>query len=258
MDETYQIYINRIAHLTLSATYETQLKNIQTSPKFAGEQAVAFPGYTVMTPPAGEDGKNQNFYAHLTDSQQQLLRQLPAGLIVPVPPDSFHVTIADLIWGHDYQNAAQNNPNFEQHLQQCIRDSFYSYQGLKTPVNPNQWQLLGLLVFPRALVVGLVPNSELAYEQIARLRRSIYQNSSLMALGIEQQYHFTAHITLGYFSQIYAGLDRQNLANILSSFNDYWLENEPQILNINRVELRRFENMLQYDKKPDYPVIKIS
>jgi hypothetical protein len=257
LDETYQTYINRVVPLTLPTTYETQLQNIQKSPKFDGDQAVPFPGYTVTTPPAIIDRDNEKFYTHLTASQKQLLQQVEPGLLVPVPPDSFHITIADLIWDRDYQNATQDNPHFAQQLQQCIQDSFDSYQRLEISKSDNQWQLLGMLVFPRALVVGLVPNSESNYQKIAQLRRSIYQNSNLIALGINQQYHFTAHVTLGYFSNIPKNSERQNLANILTSFNDYWLDNEPQILTINQVELRKFENMLEYTRESDYPVIQL-
>lgn len=258
MDETYQIYINRVANLTLAATYEKQLENIQKSPKFQDGQAVPFPGYTIITPPAPSDPENKSFYEHLTAFQEQLLEKLDPSLIVPVPPDSFHVTIADLIWDQDYQNTTQDNPNFEQQLKHCVQESFATYQSLGIEKNLNKWQLLGVLVLPRALAVGLVPNSQISYQQISQLRRSIYQNSHLISLGINQQYHFTAHITLGYFNQISPDLNQQNLSNILTTFNDYLLESEPQILTIKQVELRHFENMLEYKREDDYPVVHLS
>lgn len=102
MDESYQIYINRVARLTLNATYQTQLQNIQTSPKFQDGEAISFPGYTIITPPCQEDSLNSQFYEHLTSIQKQILQELNPGLTIPVPPSSFHLTVADLIWEKRY------------------------------------------------------------------------------------------------------------------------------------------------------------
>ena len=82
------------------------------------------------------------------------------------------------------------------------------------------------------MVVGLVPCNELSYDKIYQLRRSISQNQELIGLGIEQPYHLTAHITLGYFDEIPDQLDKSNLESVILSFNDQWIEKEPQILTI--------------------------
>lgn len=256
MDETYQIYVNRVARLTLPATYETQLQNIQKSPKFKNGQAVSFPGYSVLTPPHQEDLLNGEFYDQLTTTQQQLLEQLEPKIFIPVPPESFHLTLADLIWDTSYQASIQDDPNFDDKLKNSIRDSFEKYQNLEVERGKIQWQLLGLLVFPRALVMGLVPCHELSYEKIVQLRRAIYQNSDLMALGIEQRSHFTAHITLGYFDEIPAKLDCDRWANLLSSINDQWLGTEPQILTIEQVQLRKFEDMTNYLPVDHNPIVE--
>jgi hypothetical protein len=76
-----------------------------------------------------------------------------------------------------------------------------------------------------------------------------------MALGIEQQYYFTAHITLGYFGEISDNLNRDHVANILTEFNDQCLETEPQFLQIKQAELRKFDDMMSYDRESDWPVL---
>lgn len=246
-----------MARLTLEATYQTQLQNIQKSPKFTGDQPAPFAGYSVITPPGLEDLENAEFYKHLEKVQHQIINQVEPKIIIPTPLESYHFTVADLIWDGAYRDAAENNPNFEQQLQDCIRESFQIYQDSAVPSELSQWQVLGLLIFTRSLVVGLVPQDESVYEQIAQLRRSIYQNSGLIALGIDQQYHFTAHITLGYFGEIPADLDRDNLASLLSKFNDQWIENDPQILTIKQVELRRFKDMTCFEREPNYPQLQL-
>lgn len=256
MDETYQIYVNRVARLTLPTTYQTQLQNIQKSPKFEGEKAVYFPGYSVITPPWQEDSENTGFYSSLQATQKQLLEKLTPGLMIPVPAESFHLTVADLIWDNGYRAASKENPGFDQQLQNYIRDSFQKYQEFIVQQGPIEWELVGLVIFPRALGVALVPQNEEAYEQILQLRRSIYQNRQLFGLGIQQQYYFTAHITLGYFGEISPELDRDHLAAILSTFNDHWLESEPQVLTIEQAQLRKFNDMTRFERESDWPIVK--
>ncbi|MCC5638989.1 DUF1868 domain-containing protein [Nostoc sp. CHAB 5844] len=258
MDDNYQTYLNRVARMMLPEAYKSQVQHIQESSKFqphsGTRQAAPFPGYTLITPTAAEASENSAFYDKLATYQQQLL-QLPINhdLIVPVPPASFHLTLADLIWDDAYLDACEKNPKFEQELRSCCAEIFQQYQQSITPgTNPIYWQMLGLIVMPRALGVCLVSKDERCYEQIIQFRRTIYQNPKLIALGIEQHYHLTAHITLGYFGEISPDLDRNKLSDMLSELNQQWLEDSPEFL-VNRVELRKFDDMTRYYREPDWP-----
>ncbi|WP_208821641.1 DUF1868 domain-containing protein [Tolypothrix sp. PCC 7910] len=263
MDDNYQTYLNRVARMTLPEAYRSQVQHIQESSKFqpdsGSRQAAPFPGYTLITPPAEEATENSAFYTQLKGYQQKLL-ELPtnSNLIVPVPDSSFHLTLADLIWDSAYRDACEKNPQFEQQLCSCVGEIFQEYQkSLSADSQRIHWQVLGLIVMPRAIGVCLVPQDERCYEQVIKLRRTIYQNSQLMALGIEQHYHFTAHITLGYFGEISPELDRTKFSTMLSELNQQWLLNSPEFL-IDRVELRKFDDMTRYYRQPDWPTLAIS
>lgn len=263
MDDIYQTYLNRVARMTLPEAYRSQVQHIQESSKFQPysgyRQPAPFPGYTLITPPAADDTQNSAFYAHLEGYQQELL-QLPldGDLIVPVPPSSFHLTLADLIWDSAYRDACEKNPEFEQELLSCCAQIFQEYQqSLTQPILPISWQMLGLIIFPRAIAVALVPQDQRSYEQILKFRRTIYQNPQLMSLGIEQHYHFTAHITLGYFGTISPDLDRIGFSTMLSDLNQKWLLNLPEFL-IQRVELRKFDDMTKYYRQPDWASLVIN
>ncbi|MEH2293402.1 DUF1868 domain-containing protein [Nostoc sp.] len=261
MDDNYQTYLNRLARLTLPETYRSQVQHIQESYKFQPHsglrQAASFPGYTLITPPAAEEeSQNSAFYAKLQTYQQELL-QLPVNrnLIVPVPPVSFHLTLADLIWDNAYLDACEKNPKFDEELHSCLAEMFQQYQQLMTNrSHPIKWQMLGLILMPRAVAVCLVPKDEGCYEEIIKFRRTIYQNPKLIALGIEQHYHFTAHVTLAYFGEVSSDLDRTNFSTMLSELNEQWLLNLPDFL-INRVELRKFDNMTRYYREPNWPIL---
>ena len=265
MDDNYQTYLNRVARMTLPEAYKSQIQHIQESSKFRitpeGERlAMPFPGYAVMTPPSEEEeSKNFAFYAKLLLYQQELL-QLPLGydLIVPVPPASFHLTLADLIWENAYRDVCGKNPEFEEQLHSCFTEIFQQYQqSMTNATRPICWQMLGLIVMPRSVGVCLVPQDQGCYEQIVNLRRAIFQNPKLIALGIEQNYHFTAHVTLGYFGEVAPDLDRDRLSTMFEELNQQWLLSSPEFA-IHRAELRKFDDMTRYYRQPDWPILVIS
>jgi len=261
LDDTFQVYINRVARLTLPEAHRTQLQHIQPSPKFrqatdGSVDVMPFPGYSVITPPWRDDAENSEFYRHLQEFQQDVIKVLPSGLLIPVPPESFHVTLADLIWDGAYRDAAARSP-FDPSLRDRIAQIFRDVKP-HLQAGPAYWQVLGLAIRTRAVSVCLAPKDEASYEQVLALRRAIYQNSDLIALGIEQQYHLTAHITLGYFGSIPDPLDRDGISETLSHLNLDWLSRETmQSIWLHRAELRKFEDMTRYYREPDWPVIEL-
>ena len=256
MDETYQDYINRVARQTLPASHQTQLKSIQSSPKFVAGKPADFPGYTVITPLGQEDSINTEFYTHLEALQKELQQKIESDLLVPLPSETFHLTLADLIWENAYSQAVEEDINFEQELRKEIKVIFEQYQQGISITNPIAWQLLGLVIKPRAVVACLVPKDRESYDLIIQLRRSIYQNGTLMGLGIEQQYDYTAHVTLGYFGNIANDRVKDHLSNIISEINDQLIETKAQILTIHQVQLHKFDNMIHYYREPDWATVK--
>lgn len=256
MDDNYQTYLNRVAKLAMPENYKTQVQHIQSSPKFkplpgGGRQAVAFPGYTVIAPPAQEDNQNSDFYQSLYSFQKQLIELSPKDLIVPVPPGSLHLTLADLIWESAYNYAQENVEKFDIKLINAISKIFEQYQQSKI-ASPIEWQVLGITVMPRAIGVSLVPKNENAYNQILNLRRAIYQSPDLTALGMEQHYHFTPHITLGYFGEVTPSLERDRLCKTISELNQQ-LSDYP--LKIYQAELRKFDDMTHYYREQDWSIL---
>lgn len=258
MDESYQDYINRVARLTLPSACSTQLQTIQQSPKFVDGKAVAFPGYSVITPPAGEDKDNGSFYRRVETLQQQLAQQLEPNFFTPLPPTSFHFTLADLVWDDNYRQIAADNPDFDQELRQQVAASFEQYQKSASTSQTLTWQMWGIITRPRAIMACLVPKDQESYKAVTELRRSLYQNSGLIGLGIEQQYDLTAHITLGYFANIPTDLNRDRLCIVLSQINDRLVESELPTFTVKGAELRKFEDMVQYNREPDWAAVKFN
>ena len=255
MDESYQDYINRVARLTLPSACSMQLQAIQNSPKFVDGKPVSFPGYSVITPPAKEDEVNDKFYDRVKTIQAQLTQQLEQDLFVPLSPGSFHLTIADLVWDESYRQMVRANPDFEPELRQQVANSFEQYRDSISQLKPLTWQLWGIVTRPRAIMACLVPKDQESYEALIGLRRSLYQNAGLIGLGIEQQYDLTAHITLGYFGKVPESLNRDRLCIVLSQINDRLVESELPKMTIDRVELRKFANMVEYERESDWATV---
>lgn len=254
MDETYQAYLNRVARQTHPDTYRSQVQNLQESPKFNAGQPLPFPGYTINTP--GEaDAANQTFYQNLQQAQAELVELLGTNLLIALSSESLHFTVGDLIWDATYRHAVADNPDFENQLCACLDQSFRQYEALEAARSPIQLQLLGLLLRPRSIGVVLAPIEESSFSRLMQLRRAIYQNSDLINLGVEQQYPFTAHITLGYFNAIPPELDRAQLCDQLLGFNDRWVGTEPQILRSSQAALYQFEDMTHFEHRPDFPLV---
>lgn len=257
--------------MTLPETYRAQLQHIQESPKFQRRESdgtrspVPFPGYTVITPTWEDDRENTTFYESIKFYQQTLLERLEPGFLIPVPSTSFHLTLADLIWDSAYRHAIESNPAFEKQLRDQFGEIFQQFAAVEGRSTPLRWQLLGIVVRTRALGVCLAPRDESSYDRLVRFRRATYQNPGLMALGIEQQYHLTAHITLGYFGDIPDKLDQdaavaetfaERLSGLFTDLNHEWLLGEVQELRIHQAELRKFDDMTHYYRQPEWPILK--
>ena len=62
---------------------------------------------------------------------------------------------------------------------------------------------------------------------------------------------------MGYFDEIPDNLDRSSLESVILSFNDQWIEKEPQILKVAQGELRKFENMTEFLSDQTNPKVMI-
>ena len=256
MDGNYQSYINRVVQMTLPANYKQQLKNIQSSPKFIDGKPVEFPGFSVITPPSTEDSFNQEFYKSLRGFKYRLIEDLGEDLFLGLPSESFHLTLADLIWDTTYINAVKLNPNFDELLISEMGKIFQEYESEFNDIPPLQLEVLGLSIFPRAIAVCLAPN-EFSYEPIVKLRQLIYQNEQIVKLGIEQQYDFAAHITLGYFDKIEDNINLDKIEPVIKEINDLWIDNPSPVFDLKEMELRKFTDMINYIREPEWATIKL-
>ncbi|MEM1367484.1 MAG: DUF1868 domain-containing protein [Cyanobacteria bacterium P01_H01_bin.15] len=251
MDELYQDHLNRVTRLTLPESYRNVFPSLQASAKFRNGNPAPFPGYSVITPPG--DPVNAKFMSALTAFQAELTQAFPESWVM-LPSSSFHITVADLIWAEDYEATVSDNPAFETQLQAAIANVF-DEQANRSSNAPVIWQSLGILLRPRAIAVNLVPENSENYERVMTLRRAIYQNAHVVDLGIEQQYPYTAHLTLGYLQQPPVPDKRESLVKLLSRLCDRCLGDLPTF-QMNEVQLQKFDNMTHFYRAETWPYLK--
>ena len=133
---------------------------------------------------------------------------------------------------------------------------FAESENILTGVDSLDLEVIGISIFPRAIAVCFIP-TEASYEKLIKLRQLIYQNKQIINLGIEQQYDFVGHVTLGYFNEIPEDLDYEKVESIVKTVNQEWITNDLPMFNIKQWELRKFSDMLTYTRQPEWASIKL-
>ncbi len=259
MDDFYQAYFDRLAAMVQPRNYQSTLQYLQKSPKFVraddGSLAAApFPGYTLMSRPQADDAANGAAYVQLQSLYKQMAAAFPAEMLVALPLASYHMTIADLIWDSAYRDRSLNG-SYDEQFRHRLTDVLAQVEPQVVGPAPVSWQVLGCMIMPRAIGVCLVPRCEASYSRTLEVRRAIYQDAPLMGLGIDQQYHFTAHVTLAYIADVPSNLDRGAIAHHLQTLNTH-LAQAPITLDLDRAELRHFTDMTTYTRAADWPVLR--
>ena len=171
---------------------------------------------------------------------QEKIQQLTPDF-APVPPETFHLTVADLIWGDKYTALIQSQGGEIQNTQmfQRVDDILKGVDGRLLTQNAT---IVGVGGFPGA-VVAFVNVDDAAYRSIITFRDKIYSDLILAQYGVFRERPFLGHITLGYIE----GVPPQGLDDALNDIRfttDFTL---PQwTFELSDVGIYRFSNMSEY------------
>ena len=101
VDGSFNEYLQRVDNAVCVETWRTQQEYLKISEKFDAHGPVNFPGVTVLTPPGAQDPLAQAVYAYLPGLMENITAEMPR-CFHRVYPNSYHVTIADLLSGKTY------------------------------------------------------------------------------------------------------------------------------------------------------------
>jgi 2'-5' RNA ligase len=194
-----------------------------------------YPGYTVIAKPFPIDQANQQ---ELERVQKSLFKSVSG--FVPSPPDSFHLTVAELLSGQTF-TALMKQPEWDAAFagrvndlldRRAVQDSDMTIRGI----------IAGIGAFPGVVVAIVDFDSEIEYGRIIELRNTIYGDRALMSSSVKRSYPFLGHITLGYLeSAPVRGLDE--VLSVIRLKEPFGWE-----FNINGVGLHHFSNLSTYSK----------
>ena len=114
----------------------------------------------------------------------------------PVPPNTYHMTVADLLSDNRYSTASGNKP---------MMDAFF--QTVKEIIARHRCrtfdaQIVGIGAFPGVVVAFVDFTSEEDYSWIVRLRDAIFADPTVKNEGVERRFPFVGHLTLGYVESL--------------------------------------------------------
>ncbi len=213
-------------------------------------QRLPYPGYAVLsmvdTNPVKAELSNQ-----LQMMQNQLLACFdgPAGCF-PLPADSFHQTVANTFSASRFQENIVD-AGLKNRYPSLIEQAFSAIDAAIEP-EPIPMRLIGLSLFSSA--IGILGTFDFAtdYARILAFREPFYANESLANLDVRRTRPFIGHITLAYLGCNLSDPEKQNLVTTCTGINRA-LADSPLYFHVSKTELRRYDNLAQFDTRPGFP-----
>ena len=257
-------YHARVAQAVSEGGLRAALAGLKRSEKYLPSGAPApFPGFTLMTPPGAQDPLQSELYQRLTGLQRALARSLGEGRLSLLPPESFHLTVADLFAAEAAQAAgrqlsapgAPEEPRSPGELfpgEMLLGRRLLSWfqreiPALSSPL-PWRWEVAGLALFEHALVLLFRPSRERDYQQLTELRETIYGSPELAALGLRAPRPLMAHITLAYYQSLPPLEER--LSSWVGKISATQQRLQGSLFQLERARLCRFSSMEDYQVIP--------
>lgn len=224
-------------------------------------KAVDFPGITVISPTFEckdiLDEQTMATFKRLALIQTELLEMFGSRKIYAsdgktpairtVPENTFHTTIASMLYSYRYRDYICGRPEQER---------FLARLGLLLPIaamqvhrSPLSFYVPCISIVASGIVARLVPGSRYDYEGLIGLRKTLYDDQELQSLGVFKSADYLGHVTLAYFSKE-NDISKQ-LASITGIVNEinrgHFYPDRNLTLNISCADVRFFPNMDSYD-----------
>jgi 2'-5' RNA ligase len=199
-------------------------------------EPIAYAGYTLLARPYPINFVN----GPRLEAIQHKLQDNIFGF-APVPSDSFHMTIANLVSGNTYEALSESQEweyAFKKTIEAILNDNSRNQE--ETPL---LGYIIGIGAFPGVIVLLVDFRSKSHYNRIERIREKIYNDPFLINNGVKCDRAFQGHITLGYLEAV----PPKGLDNVVSHIrlgenfgSDGW------IFEVKEVALHLFYNMSEY------------
>ncbi len=258
MDLNYDEYQQRqLLHVETPTLFEG-LKKISVSGKFTFENEVwikhAYPGYALVTK-VMDYAPNQSLHTTLQEIQEECIYHTQLrDYIFPLPPDSFHQTIANTLSGERFLQHI-HSPGLDYRFPQMVLECLKDFNPTSSESFP-QMQMIGLSFFGNSFGLLGVFQQESHYRQIVDFRHHFYSRDSMTSLDIHMTRPFIGHITLGYFGRSLSDNHKKKLLDAAIQINRK-LSIKPVMFTLNNVRLCRYDELSVFNNPLHYPIISL-
>lgn len=251
---SYEAYQRRQQQEVQAPQLNERARHLRFGHKFRYEsgtwRCLPYEGYAIVSMVTDNPG-NEELLEQLSEVQAQLRARvgLPHKLY-PLPPTSFHQTVANTLSAHRYQQQVVE-PGLEAAYPTIVGRALEQLPPAER-THPIRMQLIGLSLFGSAIgVLGTFEAVE-DFQAILRFRDHLYQHDELGKLDIRRTRPFVGHITLLYFGHDLGEADGARLAKACAGFNES-LFRTPWEFAISHTQLRKYEDLSAFRLEPHFP-----
>lgn len=217
-------------------------------------QSRPYVGHAVVSMLAGVP-ENEALQLRLEACQQALVGELadPA-LLFPLPPASFHQTVANTLSGEAHQRLVVER-DLARVYPRRVTDVFSEF----TPplaMDPLRMRMIGLALFGSALGVLGVFEHEGYFRRILLFRDQFYGHPLIRDMGVRRTRPFIGHITLAYVGESPDDGQRRQLVNALDRLNAEYFPCAGDFI-LRQAELRAYDHLAEFRALPglaQYPL----
>ena len=213
-------------------------------------EPVHYAGYTLITPTSINDCDNSHSYSVLLDVKKGLSEHINFSKCVEAPNNALHMTVARLISGEAFESTIKgiNESKFLNYLKVLFSKLAISGQ--------LKFEIKGISVFTQGVIAAVVsPVHKDDYLCLQDFRDYIYTDKKIKEFGVERKRNFNGHITLFYIEKELNIEEKKKLSDAIIETNKNIITKNLHFF-LSRVEVRRFNNFLSFDREEDWAVFE--
>lgn len=212
-----------------------------------------YPGYAVVSM-LENNPDNHHLSNVLQALQADLIWETKLNnYLFQLPAPSFHQTIANTLSAERFLTKIRNN-DMEHTYPFMIEAAFQNY--MHSNGKPIRMKICGISIFGSSLGVLGTFESEEDFKRVITFRNHFYADTDLANLGIKWTRPFIGHITLAYFGKSLIASVQEKLYAKINELN-LLLAKEELFFNIEKTELRRYDELSVFQNLPFYPSVKL-
>lgn len=213
-----------------------------------------YPGYALQAM-LGFSSNREALCLDLQELQQRVTRLVERpGALYPLPPASFHQTVANTFSGERRQHCLLDT-GLDESFPALIGGHLSDWKATEKE-SPVVMRLIGIGLFRTALGLLGIFEDPTHFRRVTAFRDRVYGDRELSAIGLKRTRPFIGHVTLAYLEDHLDGREKLSLVEGIDLINQS-LRQRRLYFEMPKAELRRYDNLSDFQAVSGYPSFKI-